>query len=230
MPLITLADFEEGQTKLGQDKYTTDKIQEYIDDFEPVYTRRIIGDRLTAAFDITKAKFAAIANGVTYINSEGETVTIEGLKKALRYLIWVEYVRDSNTYNNSAGTSESQTENSTVLSPGALRRLLRNRYNTGAKAAQDVHAFISEFRDNQCFASSIALDSGTTYLVLVSDTRYLTNGDTVTINDVDYVISNLVSNTSFEIESPTDISGVDVLVYWDVFGTFEQDILEDSDF
>lgn len=230
MAIVVISDFETGQLRLGQDKYTSDKIQEYINEFEPLYMRRILGSYLAADFAIAKAKYAAIANGATYVNSEGDTVTFDGLKKALRYLIWVEYVRDGNTFNNSAGTSDSQTENSTVLNTGELRRVLRNRYNTGAEAAQGVHAFISEFPDNEQTATSIALQTGTTYIVTIADTSYLSNGDTVTINDVDYVIGNVITNTSFTVNSASDISGTNVTVTWEIFGDFDQEALEFSDF
>jgi hypothetical protein len=57
--------------------------------------------------------------------------------------------------------------------------------------------------------------------VTLPSTLFLKDGDTVTIENVDYTIANLIDDTSFEIDSATDISDTNVRVDWIVFDEFE---------
>jgi hypothetical protein len=155
-------------------------------------------------------------------------VIYEGLKKALKYFIWVEYVRKSNYKNTISGTVEGQNENSNVLITGKISMLCRDAWNHGVMAALGVHRFIQYFEFYDATATSIALASGITYTVLIPDTLFLKNGDTVTINGTDYVIAGLVANTSFTIDSSTNIATTNVRVDWTVFDEFEVEPMEVS--
>lgn len=232
---ITTADFENEPVQIAKNQYTTGNLQGFIDKYEYQYLREILGDDLLTRFfaDLSGStpqhpKFLALLNGDTYLDSDGKHVIYEGLKEALKYFIWVEYVRKSNYKNTISGNVSGQNENSNILTMGQVSMLCRDAWNHGAYLAISAHRFIQYFEFYYATASTIALQSGNTYLVSIADTKFLKNGDTVTINSVDYTIANLVSNTSFEIDSATDISDTDIRVDWTVFDEFEQPAMEVS--
>lgn len=232
---ISPSNFDAGVFRLAQDKYSSDDIQTYIDKYENFYLRIILGDKLYTDFvaDLTSnvpnhPKYLALLNGATYTNSDGKFVIYDGLIESVKYFIWTEYVRRSNYINTIAGTVENQNENSTTITRGLISQLCRDAWNTGVPLANGTNYFVFNFDNYESIASSITFVSGTTYLVTIADTLYLADGDTVTINKIDYTVANLVDNVSFEIDSATSIVGTEVKVNYDVFGTYEQEIMEYS--
>lgn len=232
---ITTADFENEPVQIAKNEYTTASLQGYIDEYEHKYLREMLGDDLLVRFfaDLSGStpqhpKFLALLNGTNYRDADGKWVIYEGLKKALQFFIWVEYVRKSNYKNTISGTTEGQNENSNVLTRGHISRLCADAWNHGVVYAISAHRFIQYFEFYDATATSIALDSGITYTVLIPDTLFLKNGDTVKINGIDYVIANLVANTSFEIDSSTNITGTNVQVDWTVFDEFDVKPMEVS--
>lgn len=230
---IQPSDFDAGVFRLAQDQYTEDDLQTYIDKYEKHYLRRILGDQLytnliadlnTTPFPNVplSAKYLALVNGSTYTNDAGKFVIYEGLIEAVKYFIWVEFVRRSNYINTIAGTVQNLSENSTSLTRGLIAQLCRDAWNTGTPLARGTNYFIFNFDNYKVTSTSIVLSSGTTYLVSLTDTLYLVNSDTVTINGADYTVANLIANTSFEITSASNIANTGVTVEWDVFGTYEE--------
>lgn len=232
---ITTVDFEKEPVQIAKNEYTTASLQGFIDEYEYHYLREMLGDDLLTRFfgDLSGStpqhpKFTALLNGTTYKNADGKSVIYEGLKRALQYFIWVEYVNKSQYKNTISGQVEGQNENSTILIGGKISRLCASAWNKGWSYAMSVHRFVQYFEFYDATATSIALDSGITYTVLIPDTLFLKNGDTVKINGIDYVIANLVANTSFEIDSATNITGTNVQIDWTVFDEFDVEPMEVS--
>lgn len=232
---ITTVDFENEPLQIAKDKHTVGNLQGFINKYEYKYLRLILGDDLYTRFiaDLTGSvpnhpKFLALLNGATYVDCNGKTTIYDGLKEALKYFIWVEFIRKSNYKNTISGTTEGQNENSTVVTAPRIAALCRAAYNEGVGLARGANYFIQNFEFYDAVASSIVLSSGITYLVSITDTKYLKDGDTVTINNTDYVLSNLVANTSFTIDSASDVSATEIKVDWTIFGEYEVEALEYS--
>lgn len=225
---ITTADFENEPVQIAKNKYTTANLNGFIDKYEYQYLRKILGDDLLTKFfaDLSGStpqhpKFLALLNGETYLDCDGKYVIYEGLKEALKYFIWVEFVRKSNYKNTISGSVTGQNENSNVLVSDQVSILCRDAWNHGAELAISANRFIQFFEFYHKNATSIVFQAGTTYLVSIPDTKFLKNGDTVTINSVNYTIANLIADTSFEIDSVTNIADTDVRVDWVVFDEFD---------
>ena len=228
MSIIQLTDFEKGILAIGQNKHNTPDLQDYIDRFEAIYFKKIVSDRIYIEYlaATSHPKNIALLTGYQYTDAQGVTHDFKGIKEALKFFIWVMFIRDNNEYHTGAGTAETQNENSQILQPGRLGILLRNRYNSGVDLARPVNEFIKEFKDYKTTASSITLVSGNEYLVEIEDTKFLANGDTVKINNTDHVISDLINNISFKIESSSDITGNSKEISWVIFGDFDLEKLE----
>ena len=229
---ISTTDFINEPFKIAQDKYSSASLKGFIDLYEYEFLRLVIGDKLYTELiaDLTGAvpnspKFLALLNGDTYTNIEGKFVRYDGLISAMKFYIWAMTIRKSNYVNTIAGTVVNANENSVKANVSSLCAVA---YNNSCELGRNANYFIQHFEFYESEASSIALQSGTTYLVSITDTKYLKNGDTVTINNIDYVIANLVDIVSFTVESATDITENNVQVDWTIFGEFDTEPLEYS--
>lgn len=233
---ITTDDFLNEPLKISQNEHTLASLQGFIDKYEYDYLKKILGNRIYTEFiaDLDgnnvpqHPKFTALLNGDTYTDINGDVQIYDGLKEPIRYFIWAKFVSKSNYINTIAGTVSHQNENSNVLTAAEIAKLCRTAWNTGVPIARDANYFITRFESYEATATGIALDNANTYIVTITDTKYLKNGDTVTINGTDYEIANLVENTSFTIESATDITAGATIVDWEIFGTYETKPLEYS--
>ena len=232
---VTVSDFSLEPLQIATDKHTKGNLQGFINEYEYLYLRRILGDDLYFRFNADLSgstpqhpKFVALLNGDSYRDCEDKIVIYDGLKDALRHFIWVEFVRTGNYKNTISGNVNAQNENSNVSLASEVSALCRKVWNKAAPMARAANYFINNFEDYEATASSIVLSSGTTYLVSISDTKYLKDGDTVTISGTDYVIGNLITNTSFTVESLTDISDTDATVEWDIFGQYDVEPIDYS--
>ena len=226
---ITTTDFENEPVQIAKNQYTTANLQGFINRYEYEYLRKILGDDLLTRFfadlDVNNVpqspKYVALLDGTTYLDSNDKYVIYEGLKGALKFFIWTEYVRKSNYKNTIAGMVANTNENSNVAIMGQISVICRDAFNHGVVDAVSANRFIQYFERYDTTASSIVFQSGVTYLVTLPSTLFLKDGDTVTIENVDYIIFHLIDDTSFEIDSATDISDTNVRVDWIVFDEFE---------
>ncbi len=235
---IVTGDFSHEPVQIATDSFSLISLQRYVNNNEYKYLRRMIGDDLYTQLiaDLSPTpptvplhpKFLALLNGATYTNAAGKVIIYEGFKDALKHFIWLEYVRRSDYKNTISGTTKGQNENSANTVASEISALCRKAYGDGVNFARGVYYFIMNFEDYTAEASAIILTSGTTYTVSIPDTKYLKNGDTVTIRSTNFVIGNLIDNISFTVDSGTDISGTEVKVDWDIFGTFSEPIMEVS--
>jgi hypothetical protein len=90
--------------------------------------------------------------------------------------------------------------NSTLLSSGNTI-LLAQRFNEAViKYIDETYPFLLEHEDLSITCDSSIAGVGVSG-INVSSTKYLSDGDTVTIEGIDYVISSLITDTSFQIVS-----------------------------
>ena len=89
-----------------------------------------------------------------------------------------------------------------------------NKYNRAMSAVNDeLKPFIDNYTDYQGTIDSFVDNGGGSYTINSSDTIYLADGDTVSINSVEYTVSNLIDNTSFDISGEAGLSFFGFYVY-----------------
>lgn len=187
MSIVVEADFI-GDVTLNVGNRSTD-FQVVIDNVERKVLIDLLGYDLYVLFiaglaetPTVHAKWTALKNGADQCR---------GVKKMLKYFIYAEWINTGNYINTVSGMSSNQAENATALTPGQIAQLYDNAYNKGVAIYKEVADWIDEINSSEEITSVVGLTVNT------ADTKYLVNGDTVTIGGEDYVIGDLVADTSF---------------------------------
>lgn len=204
LPILTPSDFV-GVVFIADAKDTTygaSTIQEYIDEFEPIYLRMILGDKHFSEIrdqSPLDQKYIDLIDGNDYTDVDDEFRTSLGLKEVLKNLIYTEYVKE-NWLNTLSGNTRSINANSKAVTPAANKQIVYSRYNYGTLVYNnDVLPFLENYQDIAEDIVSSVDNGGGSYTINVISTLYLVDGDTVRIDGIDYVITNLVADTSFDI-------------------------------
>jgi hypothetical protein len=222
LPILTKTDFI-GKIRISLNNYSS--FDDYITQIEPVILNEILGADATQEItdDVTlKAKYDDLLNGGYYTNTEcdDETVYFRGLKDYMKYRVYAEFMRD-NFASSISGLVKSLNENSVKLTGGELSQVVYNRYNEAITIYEDsIYPYLYFYREIKETCTS-SVDNTGTYTINLASTTYLYDGDTVEIDGVEYVISNLVADTSFDITNATgglDFSGAELVwkPYYDV--------------
>ena len=204
LPIITTSDFT-GYINLSQNSFRTQDLALYIDTFYPQIVDDFLGVAATTEIqnlaDPLPQKWTDLFNGVaTYFNICQEKVLrqpvfLDVVKKVL-YFYWT---RDDSV-NTTSGESFNSVENATMLNRSQLASNVKQRYNTAVMYFNSqVKDFIDNYTDYKVSIDSITDLGGMLLQINTSDTIYLADGDTVTIQGNEYVISNLDPNVSFRI-------------------------------
>ena len=196
LPITIKTDYK-GKIRISTAKGT--QLDEYITEYERKYLKMLLNVECYNDIkdtDPLSQKYLDLINGVQYTNDNGDLVDFEGLKKILLRFIYAEYVSD-NFQTSIGGNVSSINENSTVLKAGNTT-IISQRYNEAVDRLCGLYEFLEE---HKLYNPEItqANSNGTTTVVSVASTKYLYDGDTVTINDVDYVVSNVVTDVSFDV-------------------------------
>lgn len=201
LPTITYQDFT-GLFNISQVTVLRDKLNGFIEEKYAPFIREIIGDpayiEIKNETPLTKQKWLDLFNGVDYFNDCTEKMqTHRGLRRVAVGSIYFYWVRDSGILNTPTGNQRNDNSNSNNVSGIGFAR---DRYNTVIREMQEnIYPFIENYAElKESVISSIDL-GGNSYTLLVSDTTYLYDGDTVTIDNEEYIVSNIVDNTSFDI-------------------------------
>ena len=200
LPILTSTDFT-GIFAIPQNRFTGDEIDAYIDVNEPIWIKKILSDK--ALIDIKKStipdKWQTLIDGVTWENSDDDEKVLTGLKDWLKYIIYVEYMRDD-FRRSISGRRSDDSENSESLSTNENAAYTEKIYNLAVIMYHDeILPYLNEF---QTIVTDIdgSVDNGDgTYTIQTSSTFLMDSGDTVTIDNVNYTISNIVDDTSFDI-------------------------------
>lgn len=201
LPITAPADYI-GPVNISQAQFKANDLKDYITEFEPQYLRDVLNDLIfseISAQPTLEKKYTDLIDGVTYINDEGDTVINKGLKSALKYWIYYHFVSD-NFINSGTGNTINHNENSNIVPSGANTQIAYSRWNEGVRIYEcDIFPFIQFYSSISTVITSSVDNGGGNYTINLPSTLYLVDGDTVTINGIDYIISTLVANVSFDI-------------------------------
>lgn len=229
---ITLTSDFIGEVQISKNKFTASDLQSYIDRVEEDILKDLLGETLYLAFkadsfgnDISsRDKYKELLNGLQYTNPADSSLTVDytGLKRMLRLFIYAEYLPNQLYNNTIIGEVEGSSRNAFNTTVTKVNDTAEDRQRMGVDLYDLAQKFISDNNDKEYVPSSIVDQTSNVYLVSVGSTKYLQNGDTVDINGSDYVVSNIVTDTSFEI---TETSGTvfpsDSKVKFELYPTYK---------
>lgn len=201
IPVINIASFK-GWFKISSNQFKEDKLLEYVTLFEEEYMRRILGDGAFLEIgNLDLQKWTDLMEGVDYINLDGDNKRNTGITDQLIKFIYFEFIRD-NFASSQVGKVKSSNENSVLLTGDEVGAVVRARYNSAVRALHEsIFLFLENYEQIDEPITGFVDNADNTYTINVAKTLYLIDGDTVTIQGAEFVISGLVANTSFVIDA-----------------------------
>lgn len=229
LPNITSADFT-GWVKITANSFKGETLTQYISLFRTEYLRNIVGARAFQAIESTvRQKWSDLINGTYYTDRNGKTQYHNGLRTSLVYFIYFQFERD-NFRPVQAGKVKTAAENSERNSVAQVLEVARERYNAGVRLINATTCAFLEANSEYIETVTVSTDNtDNTYTLSISSTKYLENDDEITIDGTSYVVSNVVANTSVDINAGT--TGLDFngrAVTWRPFEFVEFSDLEPS--
>jgi len=200
---------------------TEDRFAEYITKYEEIYLRKVLG--VKGYIDIRDQvtldpKYTDFIDGVDYTDIDGDLAINKGFKSVLGQYIYYHYVAE-NWVNTQTGNASNINANTDSVSDGVNRQIVFNEYNYGIDIYnKDVWPFLDNYKEISNTIDSSVDNGGGSYTINLTDTTYLVDGDTVTINGIEYIVSSVVVNTSFDISGAAlslDFAGEGVI--WEPF-------------
>ena len=165
----------------------------------------------------TQQKHIDLLNGVTWIDNtsfvEDVTYNLKGIKEALKYFVYYEWLNQVSWSNNFVGKAQNTGENATQMDRQSLNVETQNRYNKGIDLYNELYRFVEYYEEIEEEATGISEVAGT-YTVTLGSTKYLIDGDIVTIDGNDYTVANLITDTSFEFTAATGLTFISLDVTW----------------
>ena len=192
LPTILVSDFI-GVLSLSANRFKSEQYDSYINQFIAEYTNGLLGtEAYLNILTSINPKWTLLFNGGTYEYVEdGITLygRLYGFTEVLKYLIYFNIVRDDFTMSET-GAVNNANENSVRVRQYTIAQ---NRYNQAVTYLNDVYSFID--RNEEVTYEVTSVDNTGTYTLTIVGTSspYLENGDTITIDEVDYTISNLAT-------------------------------------
>jgi len=229
---ITLTSDFTGEVNISKNKFTVADLQAYIDRVEEDVLKKMLGDTLYLTFKAdsfgndagSRDRFKELLNGLEYTDPSDSTYTIDyvGLKRMLRLFVYAEYLPEQAYQNTIIGEVEGSSRNAFNTSITKVNETAEDRQRLAVDLYDAAQRFISDYNDKEYIPSSIVDQTGDVYLVSVSDTKYIQDGDSIDINGTDYVVSNLVTDTSFEIsETSGTVFPSDSIVKFELYPTYK---------
>ena len=212
MSIISIADFSAGELKITRNNAVDTDLQSYIDETEEKFLRSLLGDTLYIEFTgqlptPSLQKWTDLLNGYNYTieNAEGENESVYfiGVKKMLRLFTWFYFVREQSFQNSIVGQVKGASQASANALMPEISRLIKKRYNKGISLYDECQKFIKENDIQERTSTSVVDNGGGGFTFNVANTRYMVNGETVTIEGDEYTFSNIVTDTSFDITGAT---------------------------
>ena len=134
---------------ISQNKYDTNDLQAYIEDFEKQYLIDLLGKDLYDLFiaDLVggvpqDARFLAIYNEIYLSNDsacKNESTISRGMPEMLKSFVFFEYTREQQIKNTITGNVKASNENSVIVANSASRMM--KLYNKGV----DSYSVIAEY-------------------------------------------------------------------------------------
>jgi len=222
LPVITAASFT-GWIDIVANQFKEEKLDEYVTLFLAQYLRLIVGDAAFADIEAqTRQKWTDLLVGVDYVDAEGKRKHFGGLTAPLIYFIYFEFVRDNFT-STQPGKVKGKSENSERSTADEILTIARSRFNQGVHI---VNASTPLFLEaNKEFEEEITAsnDEGdNTYTLSIPNTKYLEAGETVTINEQDFSVTDATADTSIVIDAgQTGLDFTSDLVSWEPYEDVE---------
>lgn len=92
----------------------------------------------------TTQKYTDLLVGKTYTRISGLKVNYEGMKRMLRYFVYVSYLESQHTDNTSLGQSTNLTENGIIISRSQLRKVRTPIQNKAVDLYNSASQFIND--------------------------------------------------------------------------------------
>lgn len=152
MILVAIEDFT-GEYAIADatGRYTTAKMQSYIDKYEPIYLRRLLGVSLAADLIMyLPARLPADADLNHVIDAFAYQDTAQacnmylessGMKDFLLACIMYEYVHNE-IKNTQAGTTSNTASAAEIVTPRKSFRFAEHKYNKALNTAEAIQTFI----------------------------------------------------------------------------------------
>lgn len=228
--IVQIADFK-GEINITQSKFSTTDIQDFIDRYEELVLKDLLGDDLYLKFkndgydSPTRQRYIDLLNGVVYADSNNSdyNVDFKGMKDMLRFFVFYYYLINQPYQNTMIGTVKGVSRNAENPARDIVNSLAFSRYNKGVELYDGVIKFVEHENCRELDITSIVDQTGDVYLVTLPSTKYILDGDTVEINNKDYTVSNLITDTSFEIsETSGTVFPSGLKVIFEIFETFQK--------
>lgn len=184
--------------------------QPYIDDNYESYVCDVIGAEATNEIKTTTTlpqKWNDLFNGVYYYNvSLKKWLRTRGLTYAVLRIIYFEYVGNDHVAT-MVGNVRGDEEVATRLNPYEEGLNTAKKYNRAQMSVNsELSLWFDNYRNFEGNIDSFVDNGGGSYTINSASTIYLANGDKVKIGNIEYVVSNVVDNVSFDISAETGLS------------------------
>ena len=215
LPEINSAQFV-GEIKIVLNPAGND-FQPYIDQNYESYVCDVIGAEATNEIKTTTTlpqKWNDLFNGVYYYNvSLKKWLRTRGLTYAVLRIIYFEYVGDDHV-STMVGNVRGDEEVSTRLNPYEEGLNTAKKYNHAQMSVNsELSLWFDNYRSFEGNIDSFVDNGGGSYTINSASTIYLANNDKVKIGNIEYTVSNVVDDVSFDISGNTGLSFSGKYVY-----------------
>jgi len=218
---VPATDYVSGSVKISTTRFQADDLTTVITEWEQYYIKVLLDDLMYTEIrdNVTlHSKYTALIDGVTWVDDQStpKTHVLRGLKEALRRFCYWHYQRDY-FLNTVIGDARNLNENATNLTPSEQTQYNNLRYYEGVDIYDQCRAFVDFYEKiTGSITSSVESPAGT-YTISTPSTLYLEDGDTITLEGVDYVVGTVIANTSFVISGDAGLTFGDSYIYQPFF-------------
>ena len=140
MILLTTTDFEAGELAIAQTNETTALLQTYIDKYEEVYIKRILGVTLGQLFiddvqgvdsdsSAIESRFQILIDGFIKQDSSDRVLQSRGMKDILMAIVYYFFIGTTQIKHSQSGTITNSAEVSNILDPENALRSAESKWN-----------------------------------------------------------------------------------------------------
>lgn len=206
LPIIYANSFK-GIKKLFSDISVSDLIEDVAIDVVDEWVKKVLSD---AAFidirDNVKTKWTDLFGGVDWVDSSDINRTHKGFTEVLRCISYFEYTKNP-IQHNSSGFTVHNGANSEIANTSFTYQKSSGVYNIGiSDLVCNIYDFIEFYSSITTPITGFVDNGGGSYTIQTASTKYLDNADTVSINGIDYVVSNLDDDVSFDITAALSLT------------------------
>lgn len=148
LPITQNTDYV-GEFQITQDKFSTKKLNTYINRYELTYLNRLLGCELAKLFiaDLNPSGVPTDQRFIDIYDIFCKMIACEleesaGIKEMLLGFIYFEYVKNNNSFVGTSGNKSSETENSNEA--GSLVHNVYARYNLSIETYSAIQAYICD--------------------------------------------------------------------------------------